>query len=139
MKKTICIYFAALAFLLVNSFPVMAGYGGHGGHGGYGGRGYGGHRGYGGYGGRSGIGIWLGPGWSGVADYSYYPYYPVYQEPPAIAPQQPDIYVQSTPQPEQSSYWYYCQNPKGYYPYVKKCQSGWMKVVPTPPPTDQEE
>jgi 1,4-alpha-glucan branching enzyme len=36
MKKTICISLTAIALLLVNSFPVMAGYGGYGGHGRYG-------------------------------------------------------------------------------------------------------
>ena len=34
----------------------------------------------------------------------------------------------------QSDYWYYCQNPQGYYPYVNSCPGGWMKVVPQPPP-----
>jgi hypothetical protein len=47
--------------------------------------------------------------------------------------------VQPAPQPEEPNYWYYCHNPEGYYPYVKKCPSGWMKVVPSPPTTDQEE
>ena len=41
----------------------------------------------------------------------------------------------STPvyiEPEQPFYWYYCQDPQGYYPYVESCPSGWMRVVPTP-------
>jgi hypothetical protein len=37
-------------------------------------------------------------------------------------------------QPVEPIYWYYCQNPQGYYPYVKQCPNGWMKVVPSPPP-----
>jgi hypothetical protein len=28
---------------------------------------------------------------------------------------------------------------KGYYPYMKKCPKGWMKVVPSPEPPDGEE
>lgn len=32
------------------------------------------------------------------------------------------------------SYWYYCNDPQGYYPYVKSCPLGWQKVAPTVPP-----
>ena len=62
----------------------------------------------------------------------WYPYY-YYAAPPVVIQQQPPVYVQAVPQP--SNYWYYCQNPQGYYPYVKECPGGWMKVVPeaTPP------
>ena len=60
------------------------------------------------------------------------PYY--YPAPPVVVvPQQPQTYVQRNQQ--ESSYWYYCQNPQGYYPYIKSCPGGWMKVVPdTVPP-----
>jgi hypothetical protein len=27
-----------------------------------------------------------------------------------------------------SGYWYYCQNPAGYYPYVTQCTVGWQAV-----------
>ncbi len=34
--------------------------------------------------------------------------------------------------------WYYCQNPMGYYPYVRDCNSNWQavpaSVLPPPPP-----
>lgn len=72
----------------------------------------------------------------------YYPgpyYYPapatyVYAPPPAVVyPSQPQMY--SDPAPSRSSYWYYCQNPQGYYPYVQQCPGGWMQVVPQAPPT----
>ena len=50
-------------------------------------------------------------------------------------------YQESTPaysQPEQQQpyYWYYCQDPQGYYPYIRNCPGGWLTVVPkvTPPP-----
>jgi hypothetical protein len=125
-----------------------------GGHVGGGGRGGGGFARRGDFGGRGGHfrgggggghfrgGIWFGPGW-GLWDpffpfygYPYYPYYPSYAPPTVVAPQQPE-YIQPVPQPEETSYWYYCRDPKGYYPYVKRCPGGWMKVVPTPPPSDQ--
>jgi hypothetical protein len=77
-------------------------------------------------------GIWIGPLWDPYP-YSYsYPYYynpPVIVERPSV-----DYYVQPPPQqPEEPAYWYYCRKPEGYYPYVKQCPEGWMKVVPTPP------
>ena len=56
------------------------------------------------------------------------PYYPseVTEAPPAY----------SKPEQQQPYYWYFCQNPQGYYPYVKSCPGGWMTVIPkvTPPP-----
>jgi hypothetical protein len=57
-----------------------------------------------------------------------------YPAPPVVVvPQQPQTYVQRNQQ--ESGYWYYCQNPQGYYPYIKSCPGGWMKVVPeTVPP-----
>jgi len=67
-----------------------------------------------------------GPYW-GPSPY-YYPAPPV-----VVVPQQPQTYVQRNRQ--ESNYWYYCQNPQGYYPYIKSCPGGWMKVVPdTVPP-----
>ncbi len=32
-----------------------------------------------------------------------------------------------------TSYWYYCTQPAGYFPYVKDCSHAWMKVVPQLP------
>jgi hypothetical protein len=39
----------------------------------------------------------------------------------------PQVFVGIAP------YWYYCDNPPGYYPYVPQCPSGWRPVAPTPP------
>jgi len=75
--------------------------------------------------------------------YAPYPYYP-YPYPPqvVVVPQpQPPVYVeqpqsaptQSAPPPQASNSWYHCDNPDGYYPYVKECPGGWKAVVPTPP------
>jgi hypothetical protein len=101
----------------------------------------GGHGGYGGHGNHVGVGVWLGPGWGpGWWGPYYYPnYYPYYQELPVVIEQQPDVYIQPAPQPEQQPiYWYFCNDPQGYYPYVKQCPSGWMKVAPTPPAPPSE-
>ncbi len=67
------------------------------------------------------------PSWYG------YPAPYVYSPPVVIQRQEPQVYIQRPP--EQPQYWYYCQEAKGYYPYVQQCPSGWMQVVPqtTPP------
>jgi len=31
-----------------------------------------------------------------------------------------------------SSYWYFCRDPQGYYPYVKTCKADWQRVAPHP-------
>jgi hypothetical protein len=51
-----------------------------------------------------------------------------------VIQQQPQEYIQQSPAPQQQGYWYYCQNPQGYYPYVKECPAGWLQVVPQPTP-----
>jgi hypothetical protein len=83
--------------------------------------------------------IALRPGYPYYPYYSYYPYYayyPYYYPAPAVAvEQQPQEYADSGEQ--QSDYWYYCQDPQGYYPYVKSCPGGWMKVVPQTTPPQQ--
>jgi hypothetical protein len=55
-----------------------------------------------------------------------------YAAPRVVIEQEPPVYVQPEEEPY---YWYYCQDPQGYYPYVRNCPGGWMKVVPdvTPP------
>jgi hypothetical protein len=96
------------------------------------------------------VGGYYGPGFYGYGGYGYggygygYPYYyppfyypPAYAYPPTvIAPSAPPVYIQQEqPQPiqPQSNYWYYCQDPEGYYPYVKNCPGGWQPVSPQPP------
>lgn len=29
-------------------------------------------------------------------------------------------------------YGYYCGNPAGYYPYIARCPTGWLRVTPDP-------
>jgi len=80
----------------------------------------------------------------------YYPYYypPYYYPPVAVAPPtyvEPPL-VQSTPvpppaqlqheapqaAPQPGNMWYYCDEAKAYYPYVKTCPAGWQQVTPQP-------
>jgi hypothetical protein len=130
MKKTSYVAIAVIVLLFVGVLPVQA-------HGPY-------WRG----------GVWVGPGWTpwwGPRAYlggpywgAPYPYYAgppvvVQQSPPVYVQQSPPVYVQQTPQTEEPYYWYYCQKPKGYYPYIKECPAGWMKVVPSPAPSNRQE
>lgn len=120
MKKIICVALAATTLLLAGVSAGLAYHGWHGGHG---------H-----------VGVWIGPGWGpGWWGYPSYPYYPYYTAPPVVIQQQPDTYIQQTPQSETPSYWYFCREPEGYYPYVKKCPKGWLRVVPPSTPEDNEE
>lgn len=110
-----------------------------------GGYSYGGHRHGGGY--FSGS-VYIGPGW-GYWDPFFYPYYypypayPYYYAPPTVVtPQEPQEYIspETRSDGEEAGYWYFCRKPEGYYPYVERCPSGWMKVVPnTTPPAEQQE
>lgn len=67
----------------------------------------------------------------------YYYYYPppVYYAPPIYYAPPPVVYTPPpapTPIAPQAQTWYYCDNPKGYYPYVSNCQSGWRQVPARP-------
>lgn len=101
----------------------------------------------GGWGWRGGGWGWWGPGvaigvglaapfWGYPYGYPYsyaYPYsygYPAYS-PPVVIESSPQTYIQQDTQAQQ--YWYYCQNPQGYYPYVSECPGGWQPVSPQPP------
>lgn len=63
--------------------------------------------------------------------YWYYPPPPVYYYPVPVAPAAPPVYVERN---ENSQDWYYCEQTRGYYPYVKECPGGWKRVPPAPPP-----
>lgn len=120
MKKVISIVLTLLFVLLAGTLTAQADRGGRGWRGGHGG-------------GHIGLELFLGPGlwWP-------YPYYP-YRQPPVIIQQSPDIYVQPQPEAEEPHYWYYCPEPQGYYPYVKKCPKGWMRVVPPVNPPEEKD
>lgn len=92
------------------------------------GRGHGGH-------GHVGVGLYFGVPYAyPLYPPYYYPYYPYSYYPPV--PAQPPVYIEQREAPAvpEDYYWYYCDKPEGYYPYIKKCPNGWQKVEPTPPP-----
>ena len=73
------------------------------------------------------------------APYYYPPYYSPYYY-PSYYPASPPVYVeQSQPGPAASappasqSYWYFCRESNGYYPYVNQCAGPWQRVSPQPP------
>ncbi len=130
MKKVICAILAAMALVLCSALPSSAWVRGRA-------RPVGGSHGHFHSGVFIGVPFWGGPGWWGPGWWGpAYPY-PYYADPPVVVQQAPPVYVQPEPQPQsqQPYYWYYCQNPQGYYPYVQQCPGGWMTVVPpTAPP-----
>ena len=83
---------------------------------------------------------WYGPPVWGPRPYWAYPVVipapPVYYAPAPIYVQPPPAYV-DRPAADASEYWYYCESPAGYYPYVKSCPGGWMRVVPETVPPDR--
>jgi hypothetical protein len=122
MKKGIIPAFAVLMLVFAAALPAHA---------------RDGHR--GGRGGHSEFvlhgGVWIGPPWWGGPWWwgpPYYPYYPYYPYPPSV--EETPVYVQPPAQEQQDEgdYWYYCTNPQGFYPYVKQCPKGWLRVIPTP-------
>jgi len=76
---------------------------------------------------------WWIPGAIGLGfGLGYWAFGPPVQTPPpqTIIIQQPPAVVYTQPPPPQNNYWFYCQNPAGYYPHVPACPGGWMQVVP---------
>ena len=103
------------------------------------------------HGARVGVGVYLGGPYYPYPYYPY-PYYaypgPYYAYPPVVIRQAPPpVYIEQGTQPAQQSqqlqqpqqqpiqdnFWYHCDNPEGYYPYIKECPGGWQKVTPEPP------
>jgi hypothetical protein len=86
---------------------------------------------------RGHVGFYFGGPWYPFYGYGFpYPYaypYGYPYAPPAVVtvPAAPQTYVQQSA-PPQTNYWHYCNNPEGYYPYVKACPGGWQLVEPTP-------
>lgn len=88
--------------------------------------------------GRSRVSIGFGfgyPYWgSAWGPWGYpYPYYAA----PLVVQQAPVTYVEqnssapSAPAAD-AGWWYYCDQSRGYYPYVRECPSGWQRVPPKP-------
>jgi len=78
------------------------------------------------------------PGWPYYgAPYSPYYYPPFYAYPPAVVPvpSSPPTYVErpgQSPVEGGQRYWYWCNDPRGYYPSVRECPGGWTPVAPQP-------
>lgn len=70
-----------------------------------------------------GVGVYLGP----PVVWPVYPP-PVYYTPPVIIREVPPVYIERG----STGYWYYCDNPSGYYPYVTECLGLWRAVPPVP-------
>ena len=94
--------------------------------------------------GHVGLGFYFGPGPYYYPYYArpYYPY-PYYGYPPVVLAPQPEspMYIEQGDEVQASDqsaarqdyYWYHCDKPEGYYPYIKECPGGWQKVTPEPP------
>lgn len=122
-----------------------SGHGGHGVHRGGGGHGFHGHRFHGHHGHRGhhgfrssvviGTGVWVGPYWGSYWYPSYYPYapYEAYAPTYPVVESQSQSYIEPSSPAPPSSYWYYCEDARAYYPYVRECPAGWLTVVPQTP------
>lgn len=67
----------------------------------------------------------------------YYSSYPTFVE---VVPAGPTVYIEQPraaqpAAPDAGSWWYYCNESRTYYPYVRECVSPWQRVAPTPPAT----
>jgi hypothetical protein len=71
------------------------------------------------------IGIGLRPLWVPYA-------VPVVVPPPVMVTPAPSIVMPPAAPP---TFWYDCDDSRGYYPYVAQCPSGWRAVSPTPDPS----
>lgn len=86
-------------------------------------------------------GYYWGAGFYGAAWPWFYPWYygyavPVFPYSVYSETAAPVEFVEMNPAPaadDAANVWYYCQNPQGYYPYVKSCAGGWQKVPVQPP------
>lgn len=69
----------------------------------------------------------------------YWPAFsPVIYPPVVVVPTEPSVYIQqpqtsrviSSSTSANTEYWYYCENPAGYYPEVQNCSDDWIRVLP---------
>jgi hypothetical protein len=90
----------------------------------------GGHWSHGWHGGHFGWWWFAGGGWF------FYPY-AVYPYPDYVSTTYYDDGDYAPAGNGGGSSWYYCDNPKGYYPYVQSCNGPWRPVPATPPGMQQ--
>ena len=63
----------------------------------------------------------------------YYAPPPYYYYPAPVVVSRPVTYIERREVARASTdWWYYCEQSRSYYPYVKSCPGGWQKVEPTP-------
>ena len=94
---------------------------------------------YGGFG--PGFGFydpWYDPFWGPRFSYGYYGYYPYdyYPAPTRVIVREriPEPgYLPPPDEPPPAQNWYRCDNPQGFYPYVRNCNGPWQSVPVTPP------
>ena len=72
--------------------------------------------------------FYWGPAWYWGPAYYYPP--PAYYYPPP-RPAEPPVYIERI-DPAETGSWYYCEDSRGYYPYVKECPAGWKRVPAAP-------
>jgi len=80
------------------------------------------------------IGFGFGPFWGFPFPYPYvfppFPFaYPFPSPPPYYSPSAAWAPPVDPGYGTASSTWYYCDNPRGYYPYVRQCHTGWRAVA----------
>jgi hypothetical protein len=78
---------------------------------------------------RARVHFYFGPAWYWGPAYYYPPPYYYY---PVERPAEPPVYIERI-DPAETGSWYYCEEGKGYYPYVKECPAGWRRVPGAPP------
>src|SRR5581483_7164787 len=66
--------------------------------------------------------------WWVVGDLWYFYPAPIYPYPTYVGPDYYYDYYNYYPSP--SYYWYYCEDPPGYYPDVQECNGDWEPVPP---------
>jgi hypothetical protein len=78
------------------------------------------------------FGVYLGSPWI-YPPYYPYPAYPVYVPQVYVPPAPPPVYIEQQVAPAmEPGYWYYCNEARAYYPYVKQCPGPWQRVAPQP-------
>ena len=86
------------------------------------------------YGSSVGVVVGIPLGWPYYAGGFYdWPYYAPART--VVVEREPTVYVERGASDQGGGgegWWHYCHNPKGYYPYVKKCPGGWERVAPNP-------
>ena len=71
--------------------------------------------------GRLGWWWWANGGW-------FFYNAPVYPYPDYVS----ETYYQDSSDDDAANYWYYCRDPQGYYPYVRRCNGSWEPVPAQP-------